>query len=37
MYVKFDGGVEILLNYTSSDQKVGNTVVKARDFKVIKR
>ncbi|ACM59330.1 hypothetical protein B0S90_0447 [Caldicellulosiruptor bescii] len=37
VYVKFDGGVEILLNYTSSDQKVGNTVVKARDFKVIKR
>jgi len=33
--VKFEGGTEIIINYTSTDQRVYNTVVKARNFKVI--
>lgn len=35
--VKYEGGTEILINYTTSDQRINNIVVKARNFKVINK
>lgn len=37
VYVEYEGGTGIYINYTNSDQSVEGTLIKAKNFKVVKR